>query len=94
MLWWNRARTVSGALAQQRSVPPSLLRVIGEGGPAQMRMELVTSAADYALHAYRLVRDAVEGGAQFVVFPEYTGAPLLGLFQRTRVASAIRFRRG
>jgi predicted amidohydrolase len=81
MLWWkSRPGLLSGALAQQpfqRAEPPSRDRV--KVGLAQMRMELATSAADYALHAYRLTRDAVERGAQFVVFPEYTGAPLLGL---------------
>lgn len=81
MLWReSRPGRVSGALAQQPfhpAEPPSRDRV--KVGLAQMRMQVVTSAADYALQAYRLVRDAVERGAQFVVFPEYTGAPLLGL---------------
>jgi len=81
MLWWkSRPRWVSGALEQQpfqRAEPPSRDRV--KVGLVQMRMELVTSAADYALHAYQLTREAVERGAQFVVFPEYAGAPLLGL---------------
>jgi predicted amidohydrolase len=81
LLWWkSRPGLVSGALAQQpfqRAESPSRDRV--KAGLAQMRMELAASAADYALHAYRLTRDAVERGAQFVVFPEYTGAPLLGL---------------
>jgi predicted amidohydrolase len=53
-------------------------------GLAQMRMELVGNAADYAINAYRLTRAAVERGAQLVVFPEYTGAPLLGLLPGVR----------
>ncbi|OPZ84086.1 MAG: Formamidase [bacterium ADurb.Bin429] len=48
-------------------------------GLAQMRMDLVESAGDYARRACRLVRDAVEQGAQLIAFPEYTGLPLLGL---------------
>jgi len=81
MLWWkSRPGLVSNALAQQpfqRAESPSRDHV--KVGLAQMRMELAASAADYAQHAYRLTRNAVERGAQFVVFPEYTGAPLLGL---------------
>lgn len=81
MLWWkSRPGLVSGALAQQPFRPAeSPSRDCVKVGLAQMRMELVPSAADYALHAYRLTRDAVEGGAQLVVFPEYAGASLLGL---------------
>ncbi len=48
-------------------------------GLAQMRLDLADSAGAYARHACRLVRDAVEGGAQLIAFPEYTGLPLLGL---------------
>jgi predicted amidohydrolase len=81
MLWWkSRPGLVSSALAQQvflRAESPSHDRV--KVGLAQMRMELAASAADYAEHAYRLTRDAVERSAQFVVFPEYAGASLLGL---------------
>lgn len=81
VLWWkSRPGLAKGALARQafrRATPPTRNRVTV--GLAQMRMELVTSAADYALQAYRLTRAAVERGAQCVAFPEYTSAPLLGL---------------
>jgi predicted amidohydrolase len=81
MLWWkSRPGLVECALARRvfcRAASPSRNRVTV--GLAQMRMELDVSAADYALRVYRLTRAAVERGAQFVVFPEYTGAPLLGL---------------
>jgi predicted amidohydrolase len=81
MLWWkSRPGLASSALAQlpfplAASLSPNRVTV----GLAQMQMELTTSAADYARHVYALTRTAVERGAQFVVFPEYTGAPLLGL---------------
>jgi predicted amidohydrolase len=53
-------------------------------GLAQMQMELVSSADEYALHAYELTRAAVERGAQLVAFPEYAGASLLGLLPGVR----------
>ena len=86
MLWWkSRPGLVSGVLSRQtfqRAAPPSPDRVTV--GLAQMRMELVASADEYALHAYELARVAVERGAQLVAFPEYTGAPLLGLLPGVR----------
>jgi predicted amidohydrolase len=86
MLWWkSRPGLVSGALSRQtfqRAAPPLRDRVTV--GLAQMRMELVASADEYALHVYELTRAAVERGAQFVAFPEYTGAPLLGLLPGVR----------
>jgi predicted amidohydrolase len=86
MLWWkSRPGLVSNALSQQtfqRAAPPSRDRVTV--GLAQMRMELVAGADEYALHAYELTRAAVERGAQLVAFPEYTGAPLLGLLPGVR----------
>jgi predicted amidohydrolase len=92
MLWYkSRPGWVSGALAQQPfhpAEPPSRDRV--KVALVQMRVELVPSAADYALHAYRLTRDAVERGAQFVVFPEYAGAPLLGLLPGAQELAAGR----
>jgi len=86
MLWWkSRPGLVSSALSRrtfQRAAPPSRDRVTV--GLAQMQMELVSSADEYALHAYELTRAAVERGAQLVAFPEYTGAPLLGLLPGVR----------
>jgi len=86
MLWWkSRPGLVSSALSRQtfpRAALPSRDRVTV--GLAQMRMELVAGADEYALHAYELTRAAVERGAQFVAFPEYTGALLLGLLPGVR----------
>ncbi len=86
MLWWkSRPGLVSSALSRQtfqRAAPPSPDRVTV--GLAQMRMALVADADEYALHAYELTRVAVERGAQLVAFPEYTGAPLLGLLPGVR----------
>jgi predicted amidohydrolase len=86
MLWWkSRPGLVSGALNRQtfqRAAPPSRDRVTV--GLAQMQMRLASSADEYALHAYQLTCAAVERGAQFVAFPEYTSAPLLGLLPGVR----------
>ncbi len=81
LLWWrSRPSLVARALRWESSrhappLQPDRLTV----GLAQMRLDLVPSAREYALNAYRLVRHATERGAQFVAFPEYTGLPLLGL---------------
>ena len=48
-------------------------------GAVQLEMHFITSAAGYAGKMYELTRQAVEGGAQLVIFPEYTGTHLLGL---------------
>ncbi len=48
-------------------------------GVVQLELCLTASAAEYADKMYTLTRQAVEGGAQLVVFPEHTGTPLLGL---------------
>jgi predicted amidohydrolase len=48
-------------------------------GLCQTRFALLGRAADFAGRMYRFVRMAVQKGAAFVVFPEYTGAMLLGL---------------
>jgi predicted amidohydrolase len=86
MLWWkSRPGLVSGALSRQtfqRAALPSRDRVTV--GLVQMRMELVASADEYALHAYELTRSAVERGAQLVAFPELTGVPLVGLLPGVR----------
>jgi predicted amidohydrolase len=80
LMWRSRPALVARALRWESSrqappLQPGRLTV----GLAQMRLNLVESAAEYALNAYRLVRDAAERGAQLVAFPEYTGLPLLGL---------------
>ncbi|MCL4424474.1 MAG: nitrilase [Firmicutes bacterium] len=45
----------------------------------QMHLELMPSAEAYAEQIYRLVRQAVEEGAQLVAFPEDSATGLLGL---------------
>lgn len=45
----------------------------------QMRSDPVPSAAAYVHKVAALLTQAVERGAQLVVFPEYAGLPLLGL---------------
>jgi predicted amidohydrolase len=48
-------------------------------GVVQLELHFITSAADYAEKMYELTRQAVEGGAQLVIFPEDTGTHLLDL---------------
>ena len=48
-------------------------------GLIQVRSALVKSGVEFAEKQYGLIRRAVEGGAQFIVYPEYAGLPLLGL---------------
>ena len=92
MLWWkSRPGPVSGALSRQtfqRAALPSRDRVTV--GLVQMRMELVASADEYALHAYELTRSAVERGAQLMAFPELTGVPLVGLLPGVRELASSR----
>jgi len=92
ILWWKSrpglVKAVLKRLAFHSASLPSRDRVTV--GLAQMRMQLAASAADYALHAYHLTRAAVERGAQFVLFPEYTGAPLLGLLPGVRELASAR----
>jgi len=86
LLWWRSRPGLAAAALRGRAFPRAALptRDRVTVGLAQMRMELVGNAADYAINAYRLTRAAVERGAQLVVFPEYTGAPLLGLLPGVR----------
>lgn len=81
LLWWrSRPSLVTRALRWEssRHAPPLHPDTITVG-LAQMRLDSVDSARDYALNAYRLTRHATERGAQLIAFPEYTGLPLLGL---------------
>lgn len=56
---------------------PSKIRVAA----VQMKLELIQHdhARAYAENVYRLVKEAVDQGAQLVVFPEDSGVPLTGL---------------
>lgn len=82
ILWWrSQPGRVTAALHDlalpQVTSEPSLDRVTVAA--VQMRFELLPSAAAYARSIARLVGQAALQGAQFVCFPEYTGACLVGL---------------
>lgn len=91
LLWWRSRPGLAAAALRGRAfphaAPPARDRVAV--GLAQMQMDLTGSAADYAINAYRLTHTAVERGAQLVVFPEYTGAPLLGLLPGVRELAPV-----
>ncbi|MCL4516206.1 MAG: nitrilase [Firmicutes bacterium] len=82
LLWKSGPRRVKRVLDSRRigrssncnHLPARRIRVAS----VQMRLELVGSATQYAEKIYRLTREAVERGAQLIVFPEYTGIPLVG----------------
>jgi len=50
----------------------------------QMQLDLVDDGVQFADKYYSLVRDAVERGAQLIVFPEYAWLPILGLLPPVR----------
>jgi predicted amidohydrolase len=81
LLWWkSRPSLLRRALAGRdfaRAPRPTgdTTRV----GVVQLELHFITSAAGYAEKMYELTRQAVEGGAQLVIFPEHTGTHLLGL---------------
>ncbi len=50
----------------------------------QMHLDLVDDGAAFAERYYGLVKQAVERGAQFIVFPEYAWLPILGLLPSVR----------
>jgi predicted amidohydrolase len=81
MLWRkSRPSLVRRALADRdfpRAPRPNgdIVRV----AVVQLELRFITSAAGYADEMYELIRQAVEGGAQLVIFPEGTGTHLLGL---------------
>ncbi len=82
ILWWrSQPGRVQAALHDmalpQATSEPSLSQVTVAA--VQMRFDLMPSAAAYARHVARLAGQAVLQGAQFVCFPEYTGACLVGL---------------
>jgi predicted amidohydrolase len=80
-LWYDALPIhVTGALAGRqfptaKAPGPDQVTV----GLCQVKFGLSAGGADFAGRIYRYVRSAVQKGANFVVFPEYTGAMLLGL---------------
>ncbi len=53
-------------------------------GVVQMQADLLADGAAFAEKYYGLVRQAVERGAQLIVFPEYAWLPILGLLPPVR----------
>lgn len=81
---WMRLRSRPGlvqraldGLRYPRAAQPRLPRV--RIAVVQFDINLAFSAAEYARHAYRMVLEAVEGGASLAIFPEYASLPLVGL---------------
>jgi predicted amidohydrolase len=80
-----RGSAIRGALANRaypRASQPTRDRV--GAAAVQMHSELVDDGAQFALKCYALARQAVEGGAALIVFPEYAWLPLLGLLPAAR----------
>ena len=81
LLWWkSRPSRVHTALRGRRYAlagAPSGTRL--RLGLAQTALRLEGSAEGYATHMAGLAQQAVEAGAQLLVFPEYITLPLLGL---------------
>ncbi|MBI3286905.1 MAG: nitrilase [Chloroflexi bacterium] len=79
LLWWrSRPALVRHALAGRRftpAPPPQGDRI--RVGVVQLEAHLFRSAAEYAQTMYGLTRQAVEAGAQLMVFPEDSGGYLL-----------------
>lgn len=85
LLWWKSRSGLVGAALEQSSLRrgrPTIAPAAGGDtvrvGLAQTALRLVETAWDYAGHMGTLVQEAVAGGAQLVVFPEYITLPLLG----------------
>jgi len=89
-LWFqSRPSIVKQALAKKHITPGSAVDELPESGrpskirvaAVQMKLELIKEnhARAYAETIFRLTKEAVEQGAQLVVFPEYSGIPLSGL---------------
>jgi len=81
LLWWKSRPGLVRSVLERQDYPqapplqPGRVRVAA----IQQAMYLAPSAAAFAERTYVLARQAVEGGAQLLVFPEYSGAVLLGL---------------
>lgn len=81
----SRPAAIRGMLANQvyvRATQPT--REYVTIAVAQMKLELLDDGVAFADKYYGLVRQAVELGAQLIVFPEYAWLPLLGLLPPVR----------
>lgn len=92
-LYWNsRPGLVYQHLRRHRIRPSGNLASVDHRAvrvaAIQMRLMAVTGAVEYADRVYRLARQAVEEGAQLVVFPEAVATHLLGLLPGMAEASA------
>lgn len=88
-LWFqSRPSIVKQVLAEKHITPSSAVDELPESGrpskirvaAVQMKLELIKEnhARAYVETIYRLTKEAVEQGAQLVVFPEDSGVPLVG----------------
>ncbi len=81
----SRPGVIRRALARRkypRARTPSPDEIIV--GVAQMRLDLLDDGVAFADKYFDLVRQAVERGAQLIVFPEYAWLPILGLLPPVR----------
>ncbi len=81
----SRPSSIRGTLARHKytraRLPTADAVVVGV---VQMQIDLVDDGAAFAGKYFELVRQAVERGAQLIVFPEYAGLPILGLLPPVR----------
>ncbi len=81
----SRPGAIRRALARKkytRIAPPTRERMTI--GVVQMQADLLEDGVQFAEKYYALVRQAVERGAQLIVFPEYAWLPILGLLPPVR----------
>ncbi len=78
-------RAVQNALSKRPAQKPRLpTRDLLTVAAIQMSLTLVDEVAPWVEHCERLVLQAVERGAQLIVFPEYASLGLLGMLPRVR----------
>ena len=85
LAWSSRSSAIRSALSRRpyaRAATPSADSVVI--GVVQMRLDLVDDGGAFALKYYDLVQQAVERGAQLIVFPDYAWLPILGLLPSMR----------
>ena len=81
----SRSSAIRGALSRRlysRAAAASADSIVI--GVVQMRLDLIDDGVAFALKCYDLVQQAVERGAQLIVFPEYAWLPILGLLPSVR----------
>lgn len=81
-LWWrSRSTAVTSHLARRSYARPPFSPAVGviRVAAVQMRPRLLSSARQFADHAYELTHAAVQQGAELVVFPDHVTLSLLAL---------------